>query len=330
MGDGVADSGRLTYLITGGTGTLGTAFTHRLIRAGHRVRVFARSEFGHERLDASVPAELKPRLSSIVGDVRDRHRIKRAMEGVDIVIHAAAMKRIGLCEYNPWEAVEINVAGTHNVAQAVIDCDVSRAIFVSSDKARSPCTHYGACKLAAEKLWLASNAYLGPRGGRFVAVAYGNVMGSRGSALHVFREQARHGTFFVTDRRCTRFHIRLGQAVDFIMRVQKEAAPGELWIPALPSFRVIDLAQAISPSTEMDFVGLRANEKIHEVLISEDEATHAQTFPDRYILTPNKQQGDGGWSLHSGRNTWRLSVQAIRDEIKAFETGEEAAWMGYS
>ena len=318
----------LCYLITGATGSLGTALTRRLLPQGHKVRAFARNEHSHERLIAALPAKDRPRLSSIVGDVRDIERLRLACDGVDVVIHAAAMKVIPLCEYNPQEAVATNVMGSANVARAVIDCDVSRAVLVSTDKARSPSTHYGSCKLAAERLWLASNALCGARPHPFVGVVYGNVFGSQGSILHTFREQSLAGRITITDARCTRFHITLAQAVDLVLSVVDDARPGEIWIPKIPSYRVVDFAEAIAPGLPHKVIGLRANEKVHELLISEDEAPYAREENGHYVMTPGVPAESHVEEVHSGRNPWKLSIEAIREEIVRFDREFEGVRCG--
>lgn len=308
----------LVYGLTGGTGTLGTALTLRLLSDGHRVRAIARGEAGHERLEAAVPFEHRARLSSIVADVRDRGRIRMALDGCDVVIHAAAMKRIPLCEYNPQESVATNVDGTRNVAEAVVDLDVSRACFISSDKARAPVTHYGSCKLAAERLWLGSNVLRGSRPHPFFGVAYGNVFGSAGSILHTFRAQARTGgPVKLTDSRCTRFNITLSQAVDFVLAACRDAEPGTLWIPRLPSYRVTDFARAVAPAVETVVTGLRANEKVHEVLVSEDEARSTRAVNGHYEMRPGHCYDDHVSEYHSGRNPWFLGVDELRNLAEA-------------
>lgn len=317
----------LTFLITGGTGTIGTALTRELLTQGHKVRAFARNEHSHERLISLIDSSARDRLSNLIGDVRDRSRMMLACQGADIVIHAAAMKIIPRCEYDPQEAIRTNVNGTENVADAVLACDVSKAIFVSSDKARAPCTHYGATKLVAERAWLASNVYWGGRPHRFAAVVYGNVFGSRGSALHAFRAQAKLGKIQITDKRCTRFHITIDQAVALILRACRDAEPGEIWVPKLPAYKVTDLAEAIAPAMEQEIIGLRPSEKVHELLVTEDESAYAREEKGHYIVTPNHAVGKGGWDYHSGRTTWRLGVEALREEIKTFDKAENTAWL---
>lgn len=318
----------LTWLITGGTGSLGSALTKRLLSQGHKVRAYARNEHSHERLERAIDPVHRSRLSNLVGDVRDVERLYEACDGVDVVIHAAAMKVIPLCEYNPREAVATNVMGTANVARAVIACDVSRAVLVSTDKARSPSTHYGSCKLAAERLWLASNAMLGARPKRFAGVVYGNVFGSQGSILHAFREQMQSGAITITDKACTRFHITLAQAVDLVLGVAHEAEPGEIWIPKIPSYRVVDFAEAVAPGLPHKVIGLRANEKVHELLISEDEAPYVREEDGHYVMTPGVPAESHVEEFHSGRNPWKLSVERIRHEIVEFDREHEGVRCG--
>ena len=322
------------YLITGGTGSLGTALTKHLLAAGHKVRVYARNEHRHEDLERQIPEEQRPRLSCLIGAVEDGPRLKRAMRGVDYVIHAAAMKVVPLCEYNPAQAVLTNVSGTSNVMEACLDGSVKRCVLVSTDKARGPSTLYGATKLAAERLWLASNLYRGGEGGVFSAVAYGNVFGSRGSVLHAFNQQASSGGLLqVTDPASTRFHISLEQAVRFVLDAVDHAEPGTLWIPKLPSYRVGDFATAFSRvyglTKEPVITGLRPAEKRHEDLISENESyavkgdsgctpASKDGLTGHYVLEPGKVHCQGGWSYNSGSNPWKLSIAELEKEIRAW------------
>lgn len=313
-----------TYLITGGTGSLGTALTKHLLSAGHKVRAYARSEHGHERLQAQIPEEQKPRLSSLIGAVEDLQRLRRAVQGADYVIHGAAQKVIGLCEYNPLSATQTNIVGSCNVIQACLDEEIPRAVLVSTDKASSPATLYGGTKFVAERLWLNANRYSAGNPPHFVAVRYGNVWASNGSVIHAWKKQAEaKGPIEITDPQCTRFHITLPQAVEFVLSALHEAGAGELRVPRLPSYRLGDLAHAFrqvfglerQPSTS----GLRLSEKLHESMISPDESSSLKAEDDtHFTLEPGVIHRKGGMSYTSGSNQHRLGVEALTEEIRAW------------
>ena len=305
------------YAISGGTGTLGTALAKLLLSQGHKVRAIARNEHGHEKL--AKACDNHSHLSTIVGDVLDKDRLTLALEGCDYLIHAAAMKVIPLCEYSPIEAIRTNIDGTINAALAALSCStIKRAAFISTDKACSPSTLYGATKLCGERLWLDANRYC-PKSPRFVAVRYGNVMGSNGSVLHIWEEQAKSGTITVTEPKATRFHFRLSDAVAFVLGALHKAAPGELWVPRLRAYRVGDLAAVAHPSCRMDVTGIRPGEKLHESMISEHESIDARPEDSHYVLTPGVHQGSGGWSFHSGLPSVTMSMAEIREELDAWE-----------
>ena len=311
------------YLVTGGTGTLGTALTLKLLKEGHKVRVLARNEHGHEQLQAQVPQGQLPLLSCLIGPVEDRERVCRAISGVDFLIHAAAQKIVPLAEYNPWQCIQTNVIGTRNVVEACLDApSIKKAVLVSSDKARAPSTLYGATKLCAERLWLCANRYRGGLPGLFVGACYGNVFGSRGSVLHSFTQQAQYGYLQLTDSRMTRFHMTLNQAVDFVLRVLHEGDPGTLWIPRLPSYRLPDLADAFSKVYKLQkepcFVGQRPAEKLHESLVSENESHSVKCEDDsHFVLEPGKVHENGGWSFNSNsQHTRRMSVEELEGEVR--------------
>ena len=296
------------YVLTGGTGTLGTILTKTLLAQGHFVRALARNEQGHLKLIQSIPQEHAPRLSNFVGDVRDKERLERAFAGADYCIHAAAMKVIPLCAYNPADSIKTNVLGCMNVVNACLDNGIKRAVFVSSDKACHPSTLYGAQKLVAEQLWLASNRYCGAAGGIFTVVRYGNVFGSNGSILTTFKNQAERGEVTLTDERCTRFHLKLDHAVELVLQALHKLTPGELLIPKLPSYRLLDIVDVIAPKAKRTVIGLRATEKIHESMISEDESEWSQDMgrDAHFIINPNKHIGKR-FDYNSGSNTWFLS-----------------------
>ena len=246
--------------------------------------IFSRDELKqHEMRVAGYDA---PNLRYFIGDVRDADRLRRAMKGVDLVVHAAALKQVPACEYNPMEAIMTNVNGAKNVIDAAIDTGVKRVVALSTDKAVNPVNLYGATKLCAEKLFVQSNAYGGADGTRFACVRYGNVVGSRGSVIPVFLDQRKNGKITITDPRMTRFWITLEQGVRLVIRAAETMLGGEVYIPKIPSMNIMDLAKAIAPECDIAYTGIRSGEKLHEQLISEDEARQTVELPDVYIVEP--------------------------------------------
>ena len=309
------------FLITGGTGSLGTALTKLLLSQGHKVRVLARNEHSHERLEKAQSEAERGRLSCLVGAVEDASRLARAAAGCDYVIHAAAAKVIPLCEYNPVQAVNTNILGTINVLNACIDAGVKKAVLVSTDKASSPATLYGGTKFVAERLWLNANRYSAGKEPHFSAVRYGNVFASQGSVIHAFVKQAQYGALEITDPNCTRFHIKLDQAVAFVLDALHRAGPGELWVPRLPSYRLGDFAHAFRIAYDLkrqpNITGLRLSEKLHESMISSDEWPSLKAEEDlHYTLEPGVIHRAERREYSSGMNTWRLGVEALTEEIR--------------
>lgn len=318
------------YACTGGTGSLGRALTIRLLKAGHKVRSISRDEHKIAALEASIPQELRPNLSCMIGHVQDRIRMTRAFDGSDYVIHAAAMKEVPRCEYDPEEAIRTNVDGTVAVANACIDAGVKRAVLTSTDKAACPVTLYGYTKAVAERAWLAANRYSGGHKTLFCGVRYGNVFGSAGSVVHVWKNAK--AAIPVTDRSATRFHITLDQAVTFVLRCLEEANRDELWIPKIPAYELGVLADAWGGKQSV--IGLRNGEKPHESLISIDESCCASEFDDHYVLTPGHVVQKGGWDYSSrlasrmkdGRyqavvGSWQLTKEKLREVIDEFRRG---------
>ena len=273
-------------LITGGTGSFGQKCTEVLLKSGppRKLIIFSRDELKQYEMQKRFT---HPCLRFFLGDVRDRDRLNRAMNGVDAVIHAAALKQVPACEYNPFEAVKTNVLGAVNVIDAAIDCGVEQILALSTDKAVNPVNLYGASKLVAEKLFVQGNAYTGEANTRFSCVRYGNVVGSRGSVVPVFLEQANNGPITITDKRMTRFWITLKQGVEFVAKCIERIHGGEIFVPKIPSMNIMDLAKGLAPDCEIEYTGIRAGEKLHEVLISEDEARHTVEWEDSYIIQPN-------------------------------------------
>ena len=273
-------------LITGGTGSFGTAFVKTLL-AKHdpaAVRVFSRDELKQYNLQRATDAD--ERLRCLVGDVRDGGRLRLAMRGVDVVVHAAALKQVPVCEYNPFEAVKTNINGAENVVAAAIANDVPHTLALSTDKAVNPVNLYGATKLAAEKIVTQGNAYAGDSPARFATMRYGNVVGSRGSVIPLFKAQAREGELTITDEAMTRFWITLEQAVDFVVSCLALMRGGEVFVPRLPSMRVRDIADALAPDATRRIIGIRPGEKVHEVLVTEDESRRGRALEDRYVIYP--------------------------------------------
>lgn len=298
------------FLVTGATGSLGTELTKHLISQGHRVRAYARNEHGHEALEKKIPAEKRHLLSCLIGSVEDTDRLKLAMQGVDYCVHAAALKVIGLAEYNPSECVKTNVLGTESVIRACVQAGVKRAVFVSSDKASASINHYGHTKAVGEKLWIHANRYR-PKDGPFVAVRYGNCWNSKGSVIQAFKAQAPRGYLTLTSPECTRFHWKLEDARAFVLKALQEAMPGEIWIPKLQSYKLEDLACAFENvytlTKPCEVVGLRPGEKLHESMLSADEAFMARNDGTRLVLTPGVPQGSCmATGYNSGSNTWRM------------------------
>jgi UDP-N-acetylglucosamine 4,6-dehydratase len=274
-----------TILLTGGTGSFGNAFARRVTRdwPDAVVRVYSRDELKQsEMLSRFGDGQLR----FLIGDVRDRSRMTRAAQGADIVIHAAAMKQVPACEYNPFEAVRTNVLGAQHVIDAAIDAGVQKVVALSTDKAVNPVNLYGATKLCAEKIVVQGNAYASHSKTRLSCVRYGNVVGSRGSVVPVFRQQVSEGRLTITDERMTRFWITLEQAVDLVLFALDNMVGGEVFIPKIPSMRVVDLAEAMAPGLPREIVGIRPGEKLHELLLTVDESRHAVDADGVYVVLP--------------------------------------------
>jgi UDP-N-acetylglucosamine 4,6-dehydratase (inverting) len=287
-----------TILLTGGTGSFGNAFVEYALRNWPRatVRVFSRDELKqYEMTERFGHADL---LRFFIGDVRDRNRLVRAMQGADIVVHAAAMKQVPACEYNPFEAIQTNVIGVQNVVDAAIDAGVERVVALSTDKAVNPVNLYGATKLCAEKIVVQGNAYAARSRTRLSCVRYGNVVGSRGSVVPLFRRQREEGRLTVTDPRMTRFWITLEEAVDLVVFALNEGSGGEVFVPKIPSIRITDLAEAMAPGTPVETIGIRPGEKIHELLLTADESRHSIELERGFVIVPEHPWWgvDGPWT----------------------------------
>lgn len=299
-------------LVTGGTGSFGKKFIKILLEEYEpaKVIVFSRDELKqHEMRQAGFN---HPNLRYFIGDVRDQQRMRRAFNGVDIVIHAAALKQVPACEYNPMEAIKTNILGSSNVIDAALDAGVEKVLALSTDKAVNPINLYGATKLAAEKLFIQSNAYAGGTATRFSCVRYGNVVGSRGSVVPVFLKQRATGTVTITDDRMTRFWISLEQGVRFVIRCVEQMEGGEVFVPKIPSMKVIDLARAVAPNAQINIVGIRPGEKLHEVLISEDEARTTLELDDMYVVQPEL----AFWAQKGGLHEWERIGRKLPDGFR--------------
>lgn len=278
-------------LITGGTGSFGQELTETLLarHAPRRLVVFSRDEYKQIEMQQRLSVRDHKVLRYFIGDVRDRDRLRMAMRRIDVVIHAAALKHVPTAEYNPIECIHTNVLGAENVIHAAIDAGVEKVVALSTDKAASPVNLYGASKLAADKLFIAGNALVGAGGTRFSVVRYGNVVGSRGSVIPLFRRLVAEGAaeLPVTDPRMTRFWITLGQGVDFVLSCLPAMKGGEIFVPKIPSMRLVDLAQCLAPNLPHRIIGIRPGEKLHEVLITEDDSRTTVETHDRYVIEPS-------------------------------------------
>ena len=277
-----------TVLVTGGTGSFGKKFTEIMLQDFHprKLIIFSRDELKQHGMRQVYPDTDDSPIRYFIGDVRDRERLYRAFTGVDIVVHAAALKQVPACEYNPFEAVQTNVIGAQNVIDAAIDQKVKRVMAISTDKAVNPINLYGATKLCAEKLFVQGNSYSGEGGTRLSCTRYGNVVGSRGSVIPVFKKQRESGRITVTDERMTRFWLTLEQGVRFVIRCIEEMQGGEVFVPKIPSMRIMDLAEAVAPGCEIDVIGIRPGEKLHEVLVARDEAPHTLELEGMFVIQP--------------------------------------------
>jgi UDP-N-acetylglucosamine 4,6-dehydratase len=273
-------------LVTGGTGSFGKRFAELMLAEHHpqKLIVFSRDELKQHDMRSSGFDH--PSLRYFIGDVRDAQRLERALSGVTVVVHAAALKQVPACEYNPFEAIQTNIIGAKNVIDAAINQGVSRILALSTDKAVNPVNLYGASKLCAEKVFVQANAYAGAKDTRFSCARYGNVVGSRGSVIPMFLEQRKTGKVTITDPRMTRFWITLEQGARFVVRCIEQMRGGEIFVPKIPSMKLIDIAEAVAPGCAIECIGIRPGEKLHEVLLSEDEARNTVETDDMYVVQP--------------------------------------------
>ncbi|OGJ37765.1 MAG: UDP-N-acetylglucosamine 4,6-dehydratase (inverting) [Candidatus Pacebacteria bacterium RIFOXYA1_FULL_38_18] len=323
-----------TILITGGTGSFGKAFVKRLLdfHSPRSIRILSRDELKQWQMESSFSTHPNfSKLRFFIGDVRDKERLNRAFEDVDIVIHAAALKQVPAAEYNPSECIKTNIMGAENVISAAFNTGVKKVIALSTDKASSPINLYGATKLCSDKLFVAANNMRGSRNISFSVVRYGNVMGSRGSVIPLFINKRKEGVLPITHKDMTRFNITLDKAIELVERVIGEMKGGEIYVPKLKSYKVMDLARAISPSSKKKIVGIRPGEKIHEEMIPETEAQNTLEFKKHFIIMPSYPDWKGNkivlkrgkkvpisFSYNSGTNTQRLAVGELRELIKNY------------
>ena len=320
-------------LITGGTGSFGRALLEVVLAESspwRRVVVYSRDELKQWELQQFYPEREFPQLRFFLGNVRDRDRLQRALEGIDTVVHAAALKQVPAAEYNPFEFIKTNVLGAENVVQACLDSEVKRVVALSTDKAAAPINLYGATKLCSDKLFIAANNIKGPRDLRFSVVRYGNVMGSRGSVIPFFLQKARTGMLPITDPAMTRFNISLREGVAMVLWALENALGGELLVPKIPSYRITDVAEAIGPSCDKPVTGIRPGEKIHEEMITASDSFTTIDLGFYYAILPSdggllqryQQAGiplrpvEPGFAYNSGSNPEFLTVEQLRELIR--------------
>jgi len=326
-----------TILVTGGTGSFGKKFIETVFSRYNpeKVIVYSRDELKQFEMQQIAPFKNDTTMRYFIGDVRDYRRLKMAMTGVDIVIHAAALKQVPAAEYNPFEAVKTNIIGGQNVIDAAISQGVKRVIALSTDKAAAPINLYGATKLTSDKLFIAANNYRGKHDIKFSIVRYGNVMGSRGSVIPFFKEKKKTGSLPITDERMTRFNITLQEGVDFVLCCLEKMWGGELFVPKIPSYRILDVAKAIAPNSKINVIGIRPGEKLHEEMITETDALNTVEFDDYFVIMPstmlwdiekfrlvsNGEPGkwcDYGFSFNSGSNEHFLAIDEIKNLIENY------------
>jgi UDP-N-acetylglucosamine 4,6-dehydratase (inverting) len=321
-----------SILVTGGTGSFGKKFIGTILKQYPeitRVVVFSRDELKQYEMAQEFPPEQFKQIRYFIGDVRDKDRLKRALEGIDIVIHAAALKQVPAAEYNPFECIKTNVIGAQNVIEACLDADVKRVVALSTDKAAGPINLYGATKLCSDKLFVAANNMKGKRDLKFSVVRYGNVMGSRGSVIPFFMSKRNDGVLPITDENMTRFNITLQEGVELVLKALDIMWGGEIFVPKIPSYKIMDVAKAIAPDCKTEIVGIRPGEKLHEEMVTLTDALSTVEFDDYFVILPSMRfwcpdeftaHNGGrpcppGFSYNSGTNSDWLSVEQLRSLI---------------
>lgn len=323
-----------SILVTGGTGSFGRKFVEMTLANYPNVKrivIYSRDELKQYEMEQIFPMYKYPQLRYFIGDVRDLPRLTRALEGIDTIVHAAALKQVPAAEYNPFEAVKTNILGAQNVIEAAIAMNVKRVVALSTDKAAAPINLYGATKLCSDKLFTAANLYTGQRDLLFSVVRYGNVMASRGSVIPFFLKERHKGILPITDERMTRFNITLEEGVNLVMFVLQNMWGGEIFVPKIPSYRIIDVANAIAPECRMEMIGIRPGEKIHEEMITETDALNSLECDSYFVILPSfvpswdvgdfiktfkAKRCDAGFRYNSGENTEWLGVEQLRSMIR--------------
>lgn len=319
-----------SILITGGTGSFGNTFVPMTLEKYNPTRLVIYSRDEMKQWEMAQRFEKDPRVRFMIGDVRDKDRLARALDGIDFVVHAAATKIVPTAEYNPFECVKTNVIGAMNIIDACIDRGIKRVVALSTDKASNPINLYGATKLASDKLFVAANAYAGTHNTRFAVVRYGNVMGSRGSVIPFFMEQAASGTLPITDTRMTRFMITLEQGVELVWHAFESMYGGEIYVKKIPSMTITDIARAVAPTAKHRIIGIRPGEKVHEQMIGVEDAAHTYEYPEHYKILPaihnwssDPSRIDGGTKVSdnfmytSDKNTQWMQVEELQEWIAA-------------
>lgn len=324
----------LNVLVTGGTGSFGKKLVEIMLRDFHpnKLIIFSRDEL--KQHDMKMSGFNDPSLRYFIGDVRDKNRLIRAMREVDVVIHAAALKQVPSCEYNPFEAVKTNILGAQNIIDAAIDCGVKKIVALSTDKAVNPVNLYGATKLCSEKIFIQGNSYSGIQDTSFSCVRYGNVIGSRGSVIPLFFKQRKRGKITITDTRMTRFWLSLEHAVDVVINALVHMQGGEIFVPKIPSMKIIDLAKAIAPDCDVEIIGIRPGEKLHEILITEEDGRYTLDYDGLYVILPQfswwhrQNYKDAirlpeGFSYTSNNNDRWLSLDQLKNMAREFSNPRE-------
>ncbi|MBI5468985.1 MAG: UDP-N-acetylglucosamine 4,6-dehydratase (inverting) [Deltaproteobacteria bacterium] len=323
-----------TILITGGTGSLGKKLTRKILSrySPKKIIILSRDELKQSEMQQTFTDKC---LRFFIGDVRDKERLYRAFDGVDFVVHAAALKQVPAAEYNPFEAIKTNILGAQNVIDVAVDAGVKRVVALSTDKAANPINLYGATKLCSDKLFISGNSYAGSKPTRFSVVRYGNVVGSRGSVIPLFLKLKGTGVLPVTDERMTRFWISLDQGAEFVLMSLSKMKGGEIFVPKIPSAGIMDVARAVAPNCQIRVVGIRPGEKLHETLISEDDGRLTLEYDDHFVIQPqfpwwgDERKNGGrpvceGFTYSSGNNNDVLNAIQIKNIIKEFSDGEQS------
>lgn len=329
----------LSILITGGTGSFGRAFVRTVLTKYPKIKrlvIFSRDELKQFEMSQEFPAQEYSQIRYFIGDIRDERRLKRALEGIDVVVHAAALKQVPAAEYNPFECIKTNVLGAQNLIEACFDNHVNKVVALSTDKAAAPVNLYGATKLCSDKLFIAANNVKGDRDIHFSVVRYGNVMGSRGSVVPFFIDKKKEGVLPITDPAMTRFNISLDDGVEMVLWTLEHALGGEIFVPKIPSYNIVDVATAIAPECEQKIIGIRAGEKLHEEMITTCDSINTVDLGKYFAILPSggdysiddycKETGGNkvgdDFSYNSGKNEDFLSVEQLRELIKIHVTSK--------